>query len=305
MIQAPPSELTIALCKKYQKVKDKEKALAILQDVLDTIAKRHYHASYYITGKVPKAKFTDVLDLQKVVSDVEASCDVCYKGSLLLSKAKLYDEVPVADCGLSSATDELFNMNLNGGACTRMLETVFSRLTVDMMENAFCGRPITESTSSCSDYLHFEATYEERKEAERLLYGAVMFGLRSGDLITRVQLVTENVINNGGVFVVEPVSDHQMSDRNQAPPRPNTTGQRHPPRQLAKEQRQKARRSLRRARTAAHHHARGRTTPHLHPSILQPLQPLDTRRQSPQLDRNRTQMGRTSIPPRPRYRTRH
>lgn len=211
-------------------MKNKEQALAICADILKTLNSRKYSPGTYGSMEIEKKALEGVTDLQQIITQAEATCDVCMKGSLLLSKAKLYDQVPISGIyqyDSKNDDDPYTNLEISGNLCDAALSTIFDKLTIDMMENAFEHDLVNddgyEYLSSYSDTTSEERPSEEYLDA--LLRGAKEFGDDVNDAsydagikddteqtIARVRAVAENVIANEGVFIVEPLYEDDDYD---------------------------------------------------------------------------------------------
>lgn len=171
---------------------DYEKAVAVAQDVLAWLALPETRGKVltgsYLWARVP-GPIDPLADLRTYAEQAMASgdCEVCMLGACLLSKAKLFDAVPVKPfAGHSDG-----RIRAHGGArddVTEALEDVFDRETMDLMESAF------------------ERTMMGWTADRDLMRGAATFGMGFLDPRDRARAIMENVVAHGGKFVVEPVS---------------------------------------------------------------------------------------------------
>lgn len=159
---------------------DRVKAKAIAQDVLDRLSLVDYTPGIYFLAYIDSLP-EGCSDLRGVADQLER-CRACALGGLLLSKACLYDAVP-----LSRMTDPMDNkqMCLSAGQefIVESLDEAFSREQLDMIESAFEGIRV-----GCN------ASDEMKDKAKR--FARVALSMRA-----RVQAIMENIISSEGVFV--------------------------------------------------------------------------------------------------------
>jgi hypothetical protein len=128
----------------------------------------------------------DVTDLQACVDEVGPSCKICLRGAMLLSKARLFNDVPL---------DRIRRMNgflLDGLHANRidtrdLLADTFDEETLDLLECAFEGAP-EFARQSCGLTRSRAAT----------AFGATV----DYDPEERVRLCMNNLIDNDGEFIV-------------------------------------------------------------------------------------------------------
>lgn len=153
-----------------------KKAVAVAEDVLVQLRKRKNtiipHQGTYLETD---AEFTDEQldghDLQEYVDKVQkADCKVCAVGAAVMSKARLFDNVP-ADVVV--VADDIHGH----------LFDVFDENTVALMECAF------EQSDSFST-----------GQSEKHLEAAIEFGERYEDDKERLRAIMKNIIENNGKF---------------------------------------------------------------------------------------------------------
>ena len=170
-----------------------EKAVAVARDVLKYLDSLEFTTSNYLeipdTLSVPGEG-----DLKDCVDVVQKGCRVCLLGACLLSKSRLFDEVPLKDLFnhfLYHPTRYITDRNTY-----RLLESVFSRDQMTMMESAF----------------QQDSWFAIQEKVEtRLAEDSQDFGSRYDNKADRARAVMENVIANGGVFIPSQVPQ-EVSD---------------------------------------------------------------------------------------------
>jgi len=113
-------------------------------------------------------------DLQSHVGKLDGRCQVCALGGLLLSKARLYNHVPL----------DLFHLGFEANAVRQGLLDIFELMQLRLIEIAFevddfFGLGLDES--SIEKALHFGSQFNN--EASRMI--AIM----------------QNIVNNNGTFI--------------------------------------------------------------------------------------------------------
>jgi len=156
---------------------NREMTVAIAQDVIKQVNALHPVKGYYLSGNARSdVKLED--DLQKHADSATQSCSVCALGALILSKARLYNDVQVARlCAQVYGSSRL----RFGGASTYIQENlspIFTKEQLDLIEHAFECWP--------SD------TEEEAR--------AGSFGLVYDDPRDRLKAIMQNIVDNGGEF---------------------------------------------------------------------------------------------------------
>lgn len=167
--------------------KQKANAVLVAQDVLKQLHRKS------VPLKVNKGCYFRILadyrnyalpqgELQNYVDVVQERCEVCARGAMVLSKARLLNDVLV---------DRVIRMDQD--ATANLLKDVWDEKQLDLMEAAF---------EVCSNY------YEEHSKG--LAYGAVCFGAKFPDARKRLAAIMKNVVENAGVFVVEKATEDEM-----------------------------------------------------------------------------------------------
>lgn len=159
--------------------KQKANAVLVAQDVLKQLRRKsvplNVAKGYYMSfpnGDGPSDQ--DDGDLQACVDDIQKRCGVCARGALVLSKARLFDEVPL-----------YYLNNLQQWDTSQLLEDVWDEKQLCLIESAFeLGK------------------FECYGLSEKLVYGAIVFGAQFPDSKKRLKAIMENVIENDGVFTV-------------------------------------------------------------------------------------------------------
>lgn len=178
----------------------RSRAIAVARDVIAQLNKTSggYTPS---TGTYLFSEYT--LDTSKEAGDLqehlpalqEIGCTVCALGAALLSKARLYDAVPVTTLRLGG--DGAFSDSLyaNRQVCAENLADVFSEDQITLIESAF----------ECSDMRRKPEDCEWREWMERSIprdiAAAIAFGQKFRSHRQRMMGIMENIINNGGKFV--------------------------------------------------------------------------------------------------------
>lgn len=173
---------------------DKDKALAIARDVLDQLAQRAYRRGVYLMVPLSsglRPRFEE--QLQALVPQLEARCQVCLLGSALLSKIKLYDDCTAGQLWLASDS-----IQAGGHHVRDHLEPIFGWHQLAMLESFFEGRVVR---AYCPDEELFSL------EAYDELRGAAVAGRGIHPLELRVRLALDNFLVNDGRLVVQPVNE--------------------------------------------------------------------------------------------------
>jgi hypothetical protein len=184
------SETTSKLARDNSKA---EKALAVAKDVLSRLSSYRLKTSEYVTGTVVTEGITSETDLQSVVDVVQQNCTVCALGACFLSKIRLFNKVPANEILRPYSYGKRASINVGRRLIEKHLADVFSPIQLDMIESAFEMRVLDNWTMS--------------KDEGDLIRGASAFGQKFGhDRKARTAAVMQNIIDNGGTFVVDPVS---------------------------------------------------------------------------------------------------
>jgi hypothetical protein len=182
------------------------RAKSVAADVLQRLSTFRLKKGRYIAGTLTSnpEEIAPSTDLQELVSDVQMNCEVCAIGACLISKARLFDNVPALKLlheydtvpgALTSGT----RINVDRKAIEHHLDDVFTPLQLSMIESAF-------EMSIMGEDLVPEPQWD-------YLRGASMFGQRYDENpYGRVAAVMQNIIDNDGVFVVKPVADDDYDE---------------------------------------------------------------------------------------------
>ncbi len=158
-----------------------DRAIAVAQDVLEHLDELELVQGHHIRMQYPhriedfQSEGCD--DLRGCVDVVQHHCDVCLKGAAVLSKARIYDGVPMS-------TFQRIASGCYANCVRDVLLDVFDGTTLDLMEIAFEGHVLWYIDPAPANYRQ-----------------AIDFGHRYYDNKERVRAVMENVIANGGVFI--------------------------------------------------------------------------------------------------------
>jgi len=159
----------------------KDKIIAIAKDVLKWVNTYRLAHGSYLEGSVPAVIDNDV-DLQSCADTVVKYCEMCALGALLLSKARLYDDVPVRDIKYTYSSDDLgTNISTGNSYIKERLAGIFTSQQLNLIETAF----------EC-----WSATDPAEQRAQR-------FGKQYRNLTERVIAVMNNIIANNGEFKPE------------------------------------------------------------------------------------------------------
>ena len=153
--------------------------VAIAKDVIARVDK---------IGQIAKGGYIDIdgnfclgpNDLQEYVDEIEPYCTVCALGSILLSKARLYNNVP---------TSNFEAIYYHGGRpeIVESLKDIFPIEQLDLIESAFEKDLIFSSIIS-------DSFIQEIKDA-------AMFGSEYKVAKDRLVAIMENIIENNGEFI--------------------------------------------------------------------------------------------------------
>lgn len=164
------------------KLTKRERAVAIAKDVIRQlrwlrVAQYHYlnvQDSDKIESAIDKVGYD--ADLRDILPVVRKNCDVCAKAAMLLSKARVFDKVPISEVfsswGSSIADDDEICSLLSGS---------FSSKTLSLIEAAF------ERSRMFAGYTPESIAAEE-------------FGDRYPDPKKRLRAIMLNVVKNNGEF---------------------------------------------------------------------------------------------------------
>lgn len=166
---------------------DREKAVEVAKDVIAQLMKpeRGYNTTTFsyisVIGGCPSRNETQGKDLREFLDQFQdKGCQVCALGAAVLSKARLYDEVP-ADIVSS-------DYGANNEDTRNALIDIFDMKTLDLIEVAY--------------QLHDTYAYDRQDRTQ--VNAAVAFGKRfSYNRVERMVAIMENVIANNGEFIPE------------------------------------------------------------------------------------------------------
>ena len=159
----------------------RDKRIAVAKDVIARIDVQAitFGAGDYVMGRLPEA-IDGSDDVQKHVDTIEKHCTVCMLGGLLLSKARLFDGVPI-----SHIQDGTFLISAERGMTAESLSDVFDDVTLDLLESAFERNEMGN-----------EADDDDQS-------AAVQFGMTFGDDDrARARAIAQILIDNDGEFIV-------------------------------------------------------------------------------------------------------
>jgi hypothetical protein len=163
---------------------EESKAVRVASDVLAHLSVYRVYVGRYLQGRVPGIGDKDV-DLSCHLAAVEENCDVCALGALLLSKARLYDNIPISSLAAEYSTWRRDAIEVSGTTIRRHLGDVFSQHQLHMIESAFEMCSIVESPG-----LHEECDISD----------SVAFGRRYNSSRERLGAIMENIVENKGQF---------------------------------------------------------------------------------------------------------
>lgn len=165
-----------------------EMAVAIAKDVIEQLRGPLKAASHYCYLTTTYSPTNPDCDLRDILPEMlKEGCTVCALGAALISKAKLFDAVPLRSLILNhlQGAQCVYEMHVTRILAIKMLESVFSDNTLNDIESAFEKFPNVQGRNT---------------------YGAACFGCKYADDTERLVAIMENVIANNGEFVVPEVS---------------------------------------------------------------------------------------------------
>ena len=143
-------------------------------------------------------------DLKDHADMVQRRCTVCAMGALLLSKARLLDEVPMA--AIVRTHDEIGEIDVDREDAVRLLKDTFDADTLNRVEAFFEGSPMHMFTrryylSGMDAYAKSLATPRERmiEVAENIVHNLGEFIVPARYLSDEL---SENIVRNLGDFLV-------------------------------------------------------------------------------------------------------
>ena len=190
-------------------VKDKVKALAVAQDVLDRLeyrpgrVQRHTYGEGRIT--LSPDELREDLEVQQVVDKIEKSCSTCLLGACLLSKARLYDELKLSELstyqtvnGISPFGDVFLHFRRE--AVDGSLLPIFGRFEMDKLESFFEGKVMGL------------VDYDDEGEYADYMRGCAEAGREYDSSEGALVAALKNFIANDGCLTVTPVSVDDYSE---------------------------------------------------------------------------------------------
>lgn len=176
---------------KDKKLTKKQMRVEIAKDVLKQLRRKDIPlkaaCGYYVDGVLPEEiTIEGSEEIQKHVDVLQANCEVCQKGALLLSMARLYDKVTVADVFYGSAIGHGCTASASGDEVTEKLKEFFSESQLELLESAF----------ECCSFFG-KRDYREFSSVQR---GAIGFGMGFSDAKKRCGAIVKNIIDNDGTF---------------------------------------------------------------------------------------------------------
>lgn len=163
---------------KQKPMTKQERAVAVAKDVLKHLRYLKLQDRVYIEGKLNK-KFSIYDDLKQHVTQVEKNCRVCMKGALLLSKARLFNDVLMGEI-----VDKLSfeRISASSNEIVRSLDDTFDKKTINLAEVAFER-----------DFLGILYLQEAKN--------AITFSCKYKTRRQVVEAVMKNIIKNKGNFI--------------------------------------------------------------------------------------------------------
>jgi hypothetical protein len=171
-----------------------EMAVAIATDVISQLRKRNSKmkvkdGNAYVDTDFRPEDTTG--DLREILPEMlKTDCTVCAKGALIISKARLFNKVPLKKIFPEREWQNFFGRHIdrldlirNCSTMSALLSPIFPRKTADLIEAAFEKTLYYASNSSPTS----------RK--------SVNFGLKYPDPKKRLIAIMKNVIANNGDFV--------------------------------------------------------------------------------------------------------
>lgn len=163
-----------------------ERAVAVALDAMKQTRWLHLSEGvYFYVGEEVRQEIIDsgAEDLREVAGKVKKDCDCCALGACLLSKARLYDDVPLDIREFCDGSG--FYWNLPGGSEVHlMLRDVFGPVQCRLIEAAFeRGFIFAGGSGSVGAAQEFGSRYKTPRK--------------------RFLAIMRNIIHNGGVFKPE------------------------------------------------------------------------------------------------------
>lgn len=165
--------------------------VAVAKDVIERIdlGKLMITTGYYLDAEELEV-IPDSEDLQGCVDTIELHCPVCARGALLLSKARLFNAVPMSSIIVTNDEDsEAKWVHVARSDTVDLLADTFDVQTLALIEVAF------------EQDTNWAKTREGFKRADPRIERALRFGCLHANPETRVYEVMANLIENNGEFI--------------------------------------------------------------------------------------------------------
>lgn len=192
--------------------KQRDKSLAIAQDVLEQIKFMNVDTGAYLETDITLSAETAGKSLQKHMDKLltkSKPCTVCALGACFLSHVNLFNQFKVPD----NLTDKRYP-HIDGwsGDCDEMffmLRKSLGRKNMILIESAFEERDCTDHHTEDlvdpaemvdDEWLRFYGPIDKLVKAEEVA-AAVAFGYKYDDSTNRLKAIMRNVIANGGEFM--------------------------------------------------------------------------------------------------------
>lgn len=181
---------------------NRERIVAIASDVLSRVRQYQWCRGTYLGGILRDTAPLEG-DLQQHVDAVQQHCELCLLGACLVSKARLFNNVPIGTISREhrpAHTAPYVYVSADRTDIKKLLKDSFPPLELSKIESAF----------EC-EVMGDEAVFTD--EEMSLLRGAAIFGKQyDDDDADRVMAVMENIIDNNGEFVVDPADEGTYYD---------------------------------------------------------------------------------------------
>lgn len=165
-----------------------EMRVAVAKDVIERIDTYQFSKAVYLTSEeysIPLEETTG--DLQNILPTVEQNCQMCAIGALLVSKARLFNDVPIQDVVMPLRTNE-FTIASGVNNILKLLGKVFPDFMLYQIEATFV------QTNRFTPYPY---------DSNPKIRDAATYGLSlSPDLKLRVKSIMQNIIDNKGEFII-------------------------------------------------------------------------------------------------------
>lgn len=169
--------------KTFAQMTRRERAVAVATDVIEQLDKKR--GSYRLNGGYlgqndGTALFPVGGDLQQCADQAQRSCSVCAIGALLISKARLFNHVPISRLAATNFYGEPGQLGAGRDTIIELLDGVFTESQAAMIEAAFETTNVFTSMDASK---------------------AVAFGLQhQRSHKARLRAIMQNIVDNDGVF---------------------------------------------------------------------------------------------------------